>query len=259
MVKVYIENMKLCLKSELEYKSSFILTFISQIGVFFTYYFIILSLFQKFDNIKGFTLYEVLLCFAIITFGFSFNETFFRGIDRFEKFIINGSLDRLLVRPRGILFQVIASEVQFIKVSRIIQALIIYVIALSHLNIEYNIVNILLMISMLISSIILFFGIFLLTASYCFITIHGLEIRNLFTDGGKHMAQYPIGIFKKGFVFIFTFVIPYASVNYYPLLYLLGKSDNILYLFSPLLVIIYLIPCFLAFKIGLKHYSSTGS
>ena len=115
------------------------------------------------------------------------------------------------------------------------------------------------LIVMFISSIILFFGLFLLMASYCFITVHGLEVKNVLTDGGKNMAQYPIGIFKKGFIFIFSFIIPYASVNYYPLLYLLGKSNNILYLFSLVLVIIYLIPCIIAFNIGLKHYTSTGS
>ena len=80
--------MKLKLKSQLEYRLSFILTFISQIGVFFTYYFMTVALFQRFDNIKGFTLYEVLLCFSIIHFGFAFNETFFRGVDKFDKFII---------------------------------------------------------------------------------------------------------------------------------------------------------------------------
>ena len=45
-------------------------------------------------------------------------------------------------------------------------------------------------------------------AAYCFVTIKGLEVRNVFTDGGKHMAQYPIGIFRKGIVIIFTFIIP---------------------------------------------------
>lgn len=86
----------------------------------------------------------------------------------------------------------------FVKVARIIQSLIIFFIAISHLNIEWNIINILLIIAMFLSSIILFFGIFLLMASYCFITIHGLEVRNLLTDGGKQMAQYPIGIFRNG-------------------------------------------------------------
>lgn len=256
---MYISNMLLQLKCQLEYKISFILTFISQFGVFFTYYFIIIALFQKFDNISGYTVYEVLLCFSIINFGFSFNETFFRGIDLFEDFIIDGSLDRLLVRPRNILFQLMCSKMDFIKVSRMLQSLIIFYIAIKHIDIRWNILNIILIIVMFLSAIILFFGIFLLTASYCFITVHGLEVKNLLTDGGKHMAQYPIGIFKKGFIFIFTFIILYASVNYYPLLYLLGKSNNLLYLLSPLLVIVYLIPCIYIFNLGLKHYNSIGS
>ena len=251
--------MSLMLKKELEYKMSFILSFISQIGIFFSYYFMTIALFQKFNNIKGFNVYEVLLCFSIINFGFSFNEIFFRGVDKFEKLIIDGSLDRLLLRPRNVLFQVMCNEMDFIKVARILQSLIVFFIAISNLNINFNLTNILLIIVMFISSIIIFFGLFLLMASYCFITVHGLEVKNVLTDGGKNMAQYPIGIFKKGFIFIFSFIIPYASVNYYPLLYLLGKSNNILYLFSPLLVIIYLIPCIIAFNIGLKHYTSTGS
>ena len=59
---------------------------------------------------------------------------------------------------------------------------------------------------MILSSIAIFFAIFVFMASYCFITVQGLEVRSLFTDGGKNMAKYPIGIFKKGFIFIFTFM-----------------------------------------------------
>ena len=80
-MKLYIKTLKMHIKSTLEYKASFIISFISQILVFFSYYFIILSLFSKFGNIKGFTLYEVLLCFSIIQFGYAFCETFARGID----------------------------------------------------------------------------------------------------------------------------------------------------------------------------------
>ena len=73
------------------------------------------------------------------------------------------------------------------------------------------------------------------------------------------MAQYPIGVFKKGFIYFFTFIIPYAYVNYYPLLYVIGKTNNYFYALSPLLVILYLIPCFVIFNKGIKRYSSVGS
>ena len=257
-MKLYIKTLKMHIKSTLEYKASFIISFISQILVFFSYYFIILSLFSKFGNIKGFTLYEVLLCFSIIQFGYAFCETFARGIDQFDKLIIKGDFDRLLIRPQNILIQVLCYDLDLVKISRLIQAIIVFVIALVNLNIDWTILKVVALSLMVLSSIVIFFGIFLLAASFCFFTIQGLEFRNLFTDGGKHMAQYPIGVFNKGFIIFFTIIIPYAFVNYYPLLYVLGKSNNIFYMLSPLIVFIYLIPCFIIFNMGSKRYQSVG-
>ena len=258
-MKLYLKALKLHFKTMLEYRSSLIFSFISQIAVFFSFYFVILSLFDKFNNIKGFTLYEVLLCFSVIQFGYSVCECFARGIDEFDKLIISGNFDRILLRPKNKILQVMTTEIDFIKSIRFVQAIIVMIIALIKLDINWNIYKVITLILMNISAIIIFFSIFLLAASYCFITVQGLEVRNLFTDGGKHMAQYPIGIFKKGFVYFFTFIIPYAFVNYYPLLYFIGKSDNILYAFSPILVILYLIPCIKLFNLGAKRYTSVGS
>lgn len=257
-MKLYIESLKMHFKSLLEYRVSFVVGFFSQFLIFFTYYFIIIALFTKFDNIKGFTLYEVLLTFSIIQFGFSVNEFLARGVDTFETLIIDGSLDRLLVRPRNILLQVLCSKADFVKISRILQAIVILFISLHHLNIEFTFLKVCCLILMLISAVVIFFAVFLLMASFCFVTVQALEVKNLFTDGGKHVAQYPIEVFKKGIVMFFTFIIPYGFVNYYPLLYLLGKTENVLYCFSPIIVLIYVIPAFIAFKYGLKKYTSAG-
>ena len=258
-MSLYLKYFKIHFKCDLQYKLSFIMTFISQFFVFFGYYFTILCLFDKFSNIKGFTLYEVLLTFAVIQFGFAFCETFFRGIDVFDDLIVSGGFDRLLLRPKNLILQVLCSDGDFVKVSRLIQAIIVLVIALINLKVEITFLKVICLILMLMASCVIFFGIFLLAASYCFMTVQGLEVRNVFTDGGKHMAQYPIGVFKKGFVFFFTFIIPYAFVNYYPLLYFIGKNDNILYAFSPVVVFLYLIPCFIVFYMGVKKYEGSGS
>lgn len=257
-MKLYLKFFKMHLNSQLQYRASFILSFISQFIVFFGYYFTILCLFDNFSNIKGFTLYEVLLTFSIIQFGFAFCETFFRGMDVFDELIISGNFDKLLLRPRNIMFQVFTEEMSLVRIARLLQALIILIIALVKINIDWDIYKIITVIFMLMSSILIFLGIFILAASYCFVTVKGLEVRNVFTDGGKHMAQYPIGIFKKGFKFIFTFIIPYGFVNYYPLLYILGKNNNKLFMFSPLITVLYLIPCIIVFCKGIKKYSSTG-
>ena len=258
-MKIYFNSLKLHLKSELEYKWSFIMSFFSQIFIFLGYYFTIIALFAKFKNLQGYTIYEVLLTFSIINFGFSFCETFARGIDQFDNLIINGSFDRLLLRPQNILLQVFSSEMQYSKLSRLVQSVIIMIIALVKLNIKWNILKVITLILMLISSIVIFIGIFLIAASYCFITTQGLEVRNVITDGGKNAAQYPISIYNKPFRFIFTYLFPYSLINYYPLLYLIDKVNKPIYPFLPLLVIIYLIPCVLIFNKGSKKYLSTGS
>lgn len=258
-MKLYFKYLKIHWKSLVQYKTSFILSFISQFFVFFSYYFVILSLFDKFNNIKGFTLYEVLLTFAVIQFGYAFVETFFRGIDQFDRLIIEGTFDRILLRPRNIFLQSMAHEIDYVKLSRLLQSIVVLIIALCNLDINWNFYRVVCLILMLLSAIAIFLGLFILAASYCFVTVQGLEVRNLFTDGGKHMAQYPIGVFKKGFVLFFTVVIPYAFVNYYPLLYFIGKVNNPLYALTPLIVFLYLIPCFLIFRTGMKRYASTGS
>lgn len=253
LIKKYL---KLHLKCKLQYKKSLILEIISQFFIFFTYYFTILALFGKFSNVKGFTMYEVLISFSIIQIGYSLVETFGRGIDKFDELIKNGNYDLLRLRPVSIAIQIFGYKIDYIKLTRTFQGFIILIIALVNLKIKWNIFRVICLLLMIVSSCLVFLGIFIIAAAYCFITVEGLEIRNLFTDGGKHMAQYPIGIFKRGFVFIFTFIIPYGFVNYYPLLYLLGRNNNILYAFSPLLLFIFLIPCIYIFNRLSKRYIS---
>lgn len=255
---IYFKYLKVHVKTDLQYPKSLILNLLSNILIFFTYYFTILALFDKFSYLKGYTVYQILFTFSIIQFGFAFNETFFRGLDVFDDLIVKGDFDRMLTKPLPIITQVLCHKVELVKLGRLLQAIIILIISLVKMNVDWNIMKILVLLFMLISSVLIFFGIFLLAASYCFYTIQGLEVRNLFTDGGKHMAQYPIGIFKKGFMFIFTFIIPYGLVNYYPFLYFIDRTDSLLFGLSPLLILVFLIPCFIIFKRGVKNYTSCG-
>lgn len=258
-MNLYFKYFKIHFKSELQYKLSFTLSFISQFFVFFGYYFSIICLFDKFSNIKGFTLYEVLLTFGIIQFGFSFCETFFRGIDQFDELIVKGDFDRLLLRPRNILFQVFCEQISFVKFSRLLQSILVLIIAIVKIDVIWNIEKIITLVFMLVSSVIIFLSILILTAAYCFYTVKGLEVRNVLTYGCREMAQYPIGIFKKGFIMFFTCIVPFGFINYYPLLFILEKANNKLLIVSPLITLLYLILSIIIFYKGLKRYSSVGS
>lgn len=258
-MNLYKKYLALHLKSELEYKASFIMSFLTQSFVLFCSYFVILSLFDKFGSIKDFGLYEVMLIFGVIHFGFATNKVFNRGFDNFDKLILSGDLDRILTRPRSLYLQIMGSDIDYAKMARMLEAIIILVVAIFKIDIVWTLSKIVTLIFMLISSCLVFFSIYLLGASFCFVTIQGLEVVNVFTDGGREMAQYPISIYGKFFRIFFTFIIPFGFVNYYPLLYLLDIKSNLVYVFSPLLAIIYIIPSVLIFNYSLKKYSSSGS
>ena len=258
-MSLYFKYFKIHFKRELQYKASFILSFISNLIVFFGYYFSILCIFDKFDNIKGFTLYEVLFTFAVVQFGFAFCEVFFRGVDQFDDMMVAGDFDRILLRPRGVLHQILCEDISLVRIARLLQAIIILVIAILSIDVSWNFEKILTLIFMIISSVLIYLSILIITAAYCFITIKGLELRNILLYGSKEMTQYPIGVFKKGFVIIFTYLVPFGFVNYYPLLYLLDKTKNNLLMISPIVVIVYFIFSVFIFYRLLRKYKSSGS
>jgi len=98
-----------------------------------------------------------------------------------------------------------------------------------------------------------------LYAVICFWTTEGLEFMNIVTDGVREYGKYPFAVYGRGVLMFLTFVIPYALVQYYPFLYLLGRAPSQLYALTPLLSLLYLIPCAILWRIGVRHYRSTGS
>ena len=258
-MKVYLKTILMLIKMQLEYRKAFI---ISVIGTFLITFLLTISiyfLFEEFGSIGTWTFYEVAFLFGMVFWNFSLAEMFLRGLDHFDKIIKNGEFDRILIRPQNLLLQATCTEFDFSKIGRAIQCIAIIIIAIANISISWNLYKILVFILMNIGCFIIFLGIFILKASFCFWTIDGLEFMNILAEGGKKVAQYPIDIYAKWFRMFFTFIVPFGLVNYYPVLYLFGKVDNWYYGLLPFVTMRVLRPGLIVLKIGVKHYESTGS
>jgi len=245
----------------MEYRTSFILLSIGQFFVPFLIFISIFFFFQRFPSIGGWSLYEVALCYAVTHIAFSISECFARGFDSFSSIVINGDFDRILVRPRTTIIQVLGSKFEFTRIGRFVQSIIVLVFSLSNLNVDWDLYKVVTLVLMIVSGIVIFTGVYMLGASLCFWTIEGLEVINIFTDGGREMSQYPLNIYKEWVRKFFTFIIPFGTVNYLPLMFILDKieGNSFLYMITPLLGMLFIIPCVLIWNIGVKHYKSTGS
>lgn len=258
-MKLYLKYFSIHLKSVMQYKMSFLLTAVGQFLVSFNVFLGIFFMFQRFHNVQGFTYSEVLLCFGVMLMEFSIAEAFARGFDTFPSMIANGEFDRIMVRPRNEIFQVLASKVEFTRIGRILQAAVMFGYGLWAGGVQWDAWKVLTVLFMLLGGSLLFFGIFLIYAAIAFFTLEGLEFMNILTDGAREFGKYPVSIYGKRVLQFCTFVVPYALVQYYPLLFLLGKSTNVFYVVLPLLSGVFLLPCWLLWRLGVRRYKSTGS
>lgn len=260
-MKLFGKYLLILFKSQMQYRTSFWLLTFGQFFIPLSAFAGLYFLFERFGQIKDWNFSEVALCFAIIHMAFAISECFVRGFDLFSSLVVNGDFDRLLVRPRSTVLQVLGSKFEFTRMGRLLQSILVLIWAVSSISTEWTALKILTLFLMISSGVFIFSGIFMLAATLCFWTIQGLEVANIFTYGGREMAQYPLNIYQKWVSRFFTFVIPFGCVNYYPLLYILDKTDgnHLLYALAPLAGYLFIFPCLLVWQFGVRHYRSTGS
>lgn len=259
-MRLFFQYMKMLFKSELVYRMSFILLTVGQFFVPFSVFIGFAMLFQKFGNIKGYTFYEMAICYGVIQCAYGISECLVRGFDRFSELIREGGFDRLLLRPRSLVLQVLGSKFEFSRIGKMAQSFVALGIGFSGLTVPWYAWKTALLILMILSGIAIFSGIFILVSTMCFWTVEGTELANVLTDGGRELAQFPLNIYRTGFQRFFTFVIPLGMANYYPLMVLLGKVETTwYYVLSPLYGILFLIPCVVIWYKGVKKYQSCGS
>jgi ABC-2 type transport system permease protein len=216
-------------------------------------------MFSRFNTVEGFGYEQVLLCFAAVTMAFSLTEMFGSGFQTLPRMFSNGKFDRALVRPSGTIFQVLASNMDFTRLGLLVQAVIVFCYAIPKSGIIWTWDKVLTLGLMVVCGCLVFWGLFLVHAAFSFFTVEGLEFMNLLTYGGKEFGRYPFSIYGKDILRFLTYVIPLALFQYYPLLYLLGREQSVFYMFTPLLGLLFLIPCYAFFRVGLHRYKSTGS
>lgn len=259
-MRLYWLYVRIALRSQMQHRASFIMLCASQLLVPFMVYAGMIFLFQRFGRLGVWSAPEVMLLFSLTHLSFAISQMFARGFDAFSSVVSQGEFDRVLVRPRGTVQQVLGARFEFSRIGRLVLALIVLVIALSALPVEWTLLKIVTLILMVSGGVAVFSGLFMIGASLCFWTIQGIELVNIFTDGGKELAQYPLDIYVKEFTRFFTWVVPFGLVNYLPLGYILDRPGGLpVQGLLPLLALLFLIPCRLIWQLGVRQYQSAGS
>lgn len=257
--RLYLHYLSIIFRSTMQYKVSFWIMAIGHFLVSFGVFLGVFFMFRRFSHVEGFTYHEVLLCFSIMLMEFSLAEIWARGFDTFPSMVRQGDFDRVLLRPRSAVLQVLGSKFELVRLGRVLQAVVTFAYGMTHAGVRWTAAKLVTVCFMLVGGTVLFTALFLIYAALSFFTLEGLEFMNVFTDGAREYGKYPFGIYGRKLLLLTTFAIPYALVQYYPLLYLLGRREEPFYIFLPLLALWFLLPAYGLWRLGVRKYQSSGS
>ena len=219
----------------------------------------------KFGTLGGWNIYEMLFLFSLLFLTYGIMIIFFTGLRDFGKTVRDGGFDRFILRPRGLLFQLIFTNADwFAAVGHGGLGIALFLISAGRVGIQWNAVNILYYLFTVMGGVLIQGAIFLLLAALNIYLLETNSLKELFYWNMRKFAGYPISIFHKAIQVCMIYVVPFAFVNYFPAQYLLLKPDMAqypqLYLYiTPIVGMVMYLAAYGFWKYSLKFYKSSGN
>ncbi|MCH5287017.1 MAG: ABC-2 family transporter protein [Christensenellaceae bacterium] len=262
-MRYVLHSMKMLWKSATQYRSSLVMQIIAQLIMTAGDLLAVLVLMDRFLHIGRWQPAEVLFFFGVMQLTFAMTECFNRGLGSFEGMIGSGAFDSVLLRPRGLLLQVICSQLDPRRFGSFLVGGAAVALASRTLGLRWTAAKALLFGETILGSLMLLMGLFLIEATMCFFSVRSIEMVNALTYGGRSTCQYPIDIYPKPLRLLFLYVAPIALCMHLPVSVILDRPmfavPGWCVWAAPLTGLLFFLLMVRAWYFGVRHYRSTGS
>ena len=263
-IKLYWKSMGILLKSQLQYPASFIMQTFAQLVMEGGELLAVILIVDRFDRLNQWMPGDLYFFFGMMSVTFYLTEFLGRGVTgNFPSLVRSGQLDTLLLRPRGVLTQVLCSAIDPRRVACIAVGTAALIMGSNMAHVEWSFLKVLALCESILLGTLLVLGLFLIEAVFCIHSVKSVELVNAITYGGRSACQYPIDIFPRPLRVLFTVVAPFALTLHVPAAYILGKP---LYgwpawtaFVTPLAGAAAFWILYAVFQKAMKFYRSTGS
>lgn len=124
---MYRRYVAISIRAQLVYRATFVMKAIGHLLVTAIEFFGIWALFSRFGTLGGWTLREVGLIYGAIDIAFALADATGRGFDKFGTILKAGDFDRMLLRPRSPILQLLGYEIQLMRIGRLSQGLVVLI------------------------------------------------------------------------------------------------------------------------------------
>lgn len=252
------------IRADWQYRTSFFLFLASQTLIATLDLAVIAVIFTQVDTLSGWSGMEVALLFGLGGVAFGIADLLTSQVETCSRHIKAGTFDLFLLRPVPTLLHISASEFALRRLGRILQPLVVLLVALVAAPIRWRPEVVALLVVTVVSGAVIFGAIWVITSSISFWTVESQEVANAFTYGGGLVVQYPLDVLAPWLRRLATFAIPLAFVAYLPAARILERPDpiglsNLIAWATPVVAAVMAVLAHTVWTFAVRHHRSTGS
>lgn len=255
---MYRRSLGAHIRSVMEYEADFWILILSG-AIFQALNLLFLSaIFSHVPTLNGWTYAESLLLMGAWGIIGGLSPLFFEGVWGLAWKVNKGELDYPLVRPMAVPAQVFSSGIGLHGIGDVLTGGAMLGWALWHIDVDWTVWTVLIGLVLLVSAAAIHLSLVAITNAASFwipgphpflaVTMHTFE----------DMVKFPLTILGPGMRAVFTFVVPYAFVTFFPANWLLGRDFAWAGLLTPVVAVYCVWLTRTVFRLGLRRYESTG-
>lgn len=262
-LSTYFVYIKTFFKARAEYKTSFVLGMLSNFYCYFITYMSYWVLMNGVDTVEGWDFSDISILYglSLLTYAIAGMLVWY-SVYALEDLIISGQLDIMLLRPQGLMRQMIFQRFGDTFLGQIVVTVIFLCAAFASRTKDIGLQTWIYFILAVIGGVFMQTGSMILFGAFSFWTMKSGALVDILFYDLRGMTNYPLSLYPRAFRIVLTFVLPWAFINYYPTLIITGKDvtvyETVLGLAAPLAGVLWFLLAMGVFRLGLKRYTGAG-
>jgi ABC-2 type transport system permease protein len=258
-LSLFVDYIKIYMKTKLTYRSDLWIEIVSDLLFQGLNLLFILIVFLHTDLLGEWTRDEMIFIYGYFMVPYGLFTAFFNMWNFTERYIIKGEMDRVLTRPAHNLFQLVLENIDPSSLFGALSGILIMFYAGAQLNLAWAWYDPLILLALVLSSILVYFGVYISLIAIGFFTDSQTGILPLVWNL-QNYGRYPVDIYNRVIRFSLTWLLPFAFVGVHPASYFLRKGDWQFYAFmTPLVGLFFFLLALWIWRAGIHRYRGAGS
>lgn len=260
-MRLYLRLLGAAIRGKMQYKWDFVFSTLLYAVLTAIDFLTVAIILLRYEVIAGWSLYEVALLAGVAAASYGLYRVFAAELDAFERYLVGGDYDSLLIRPWPALLSLLVRTFDLGRVGAILQGYLVLSLGLAGVRGQGAPAWLALYAYLLpLAGALTIAAIAIAVAGIGFYLTRISELQIFAINASMAAANYPSLIFPRWMRGLLTGLLPVTAFTYIPLNYALGKGGTPLSLLTPFWVAP--LACLVAlqiYRVGERRYQSTGT